>query len=64
VIDPCVRRASQAKNVASGFEISLSQDTIVCFYSLEIMPYNLFQSVILANVGVEKFYKIKFANRF
>jgi hypothetical protein len=39
------------QNVAIGFELSLSQDTIVCFDALESVPYNLFQSAILANVG-------------
>jgi hypothetical protein len=37
--------------VAIGFELSLSQDTIVCFDALERVPYNIFQSAILANVG-------------
>jgi hypothetical protein len=41
------------KNVAIGFELSLSQDTTVCFDALESVPYNLFQSAILANVGEE-----------
>jgi hypothetical protein len=40
--------------VASGFELSLSQDIIVFFDDLESVPYNLFQSAILANVCVEK----------
>ena len=43
------------KNVAIGFELSLWQDTIVCFGALESVPHNLFQSAILANVGVDKF---------
>jgi hypothetical protein len=37
------------QNVANGFELSLSQETIVCFDALESVPFNLFQSVILAN---------------
>jgi hypothetical protein len=56
---PCVRRASLCEKgfprqiVAIGFEISLSQDIIVCFDVLESVPYNIFQSAILANVGVK-----------
>jgi hypothetical protein len=56
---PCVRRASLCKkgfpgqNVAIRFEISLSQDIIVCFDALESVPHNIFQSAILANVGVK-----------
>jgi hypothetical protein len=44
-------KASQDKNVAIGFELSLSQDTIVCFDALETVPYNLFQNTILVIVG-------------
>jgi hypothetical protein len=39
------------QNVAIGFKLSLSQDTIVCFDALESVPHNLFQSAILADVG-------------
>ena len=49
---PLCYKGFPGQNVASGFELSLSQDTIVCFDALESVPYNLFQSVILANVAV------------
>jgi hypothetical protein len=52
------------KNVEIGFELSLSQDTIVCFDDLESGPYNLFQRTILVNVGEENFQKIKVTNKF
>jgi hypothetical protein len=45
-------------------KLSLSQDTIVCFDALESVPLNIFQSTILANVGVKNFYKIKVSNKF
>ena len=48
---PLCEKGFPEQNVAIGFELSLSQDTIVFFYALESVLYNLFQSAILANVG-------------
>ena len=48
---PLCKKGFPGQNVAIGFELSLSQDAIVCFDALESVPYNLFQSIILANVG-------------
>ena len=48
---PLCEKGFPWQNVAIGFELSLSKDTIVCFDALESVPYNLFQIAILANVG-------------
>ena len=48
---PLCDKVFLGQNVAIGFKLSLSHDTIVCFDALESVPHNLFQSAILANVG-------------
>ena len=52
---PLCEKGFLGQNVAIGFELFLSQDTIVCFDALESVPYNLFQSAILANCWWKEF---------
>jgi hypothetical protein len=63
-VRPLCEKGFPRQNVENGFELSLSQDTIVCFDALESVPYNLLQSTILANFGEKDPSKIKVANKF